>query len=111
MLDLTKVAEVLEAAASYIEATETKQADAVKTARHAEVSKLASRIRDAVGEELPAEVLSKLAETNPEITALLSRLAGEGQVDSLGGPETTKTASSSSSLPEGEAALLNFLLS
>jgi hypothetical protein len=111
MLDLTKVAEVLEAAASYIEATETKQADAIKTARHAEVSKLAGRIQDVMGEELNPDVLSKLAETNPEVTALLSRLTGEGMVDSLGGPETTKTASTSSSLPEAEAAFLNFLLS
>jgi hypothetical protein len=110
MLDLIKVAEVLEAAANYIEATETKQAEAANAIRDAEVSKLASRIRDAVGENVSPEVL-KLAAVNPEVTELLSRLAGGDRVDSLGGPETTKTASSSSSLPEAEAAFVNFLLS
>jgi hypothetical protein len=110
MLDLVKVAEVLEAAASYIEATETKQAEAENAVRGAEVSKLASRIRDAVGEDISPDILKKLAATNPEVTELLSRLAGGDRVDSLGGPETTKTASASS-LPEGEAAFVNFLLS
>lgn len=110
MLDLMKVAEVLEAAASYIEATETKQAEAVRATRHAEVSKVASRVRDAVGEEFSTDALHKLAETNPEVLHLLTRLAGDEHVDSLGGPENVKTASASS-LPEGEAAFLNFLLS
>jgi hypothetical protein len=110
MLDLVKVAQVLEAAANFIEVTEAKQAEEINSIRTAEVTKLAGRIRDAVGEDLSPETLKKLAATNPEVTELLSRLAGGERVDSMGGPDTAKIASASE-LPPGEAALLNLLLS
>jgi len=110
MLDLMKVAQVLEAAANFIEVTEAKQAEELNVARSAEVTKLAGRIRDAVGEEVSPETLKKLAATNPEVTELLSRLAGGDRVDSMGGPEITKIASESE-LPPAEANFMNLLLS
>jgi hypothetical protein len=110
-MDLMKIAEVLDAAAGYIEAHETKIAHAEKTARQAEVTKLASQLQNATGEVIPADVLDKLASTSPEVRRYLERLSGTENVDSMGGPETTVKSASASELPPGEANLLAFLQS
>jgi hypothetical protein len=110
-MDLTKIAEVLEAAAGYIEAHETKMASAVKAAQKAEVSKLASQLQSATGEVISDSVLDKLADTSPEVRRYLERLSGADRVDSMGGPETSSKTASASELPPGEATLLAFLQS
>lgn len=90
---LYSTAEVLEKTAAYLESLETNRMSVEKTQRAKVATDLAARLSAAVGEPVSQEVAEKVAQA-PEIHALLNRLAGGGDVESLGGPQesNTKTA-------------------
>jgi hypothetical protein len=112
MMDRTKIAEVLKAAADCIDSLVQEQAAKETQTKVDGAAKLANRIKDATGERIDDSIVSKLAETDPEIASLLERLAGSGAPDSLGGPEddNAKTASDAQGMGGSDARFLNFIL-
>lgn len=94
--DLNLVADVLEKTADYIEAVEAqKTADANKERTKAATA-LADQLSDVTGEQFDQEMVDKLASLEPEVANVLSKLAGTGSVDSLGGPEDNKNVKTAS---------------
>lgn len=112
---LLEVAEVFEKTAAYIEALEGKQLQVERDAKMAEATKLAAQISTLVGEDISPETLEKLSELSPEVSNLMAQLSGGGTVDSLGGPELSKTASIHNNNPvaqnvvNAEARFISFL--
>ena len=110
-MDNVKIAQVLKAAADYIDALVQEKAAEDKKVQTETASKLAGKIKEATGEHINEEIVNKLASTDPEIAALLERLAGAGSVDNMGGPEddSVKTASDAQGMGS-EQRFLNFIL-
>jgi len=94
---LNQVADILEKTAAYFEHTESATLSRVKAAKDDVATKLAAKLSDVTGELVEPSMVDKLAELDPDIANLLSKVAGENDtVDSMGDPreETlTKTAS------------------
>jgi hypothetical protein len=102
-VDLNRVADVLDKTAAYIEEVEASKVRKVAEEKTKAASALAERLTDATGEEIDTEMVGKLAELSPEVSGLISKLAGGEVVDPLGGPSTddkVKTASAGVSLAE-----------
>ena len=96
MIDLTKVATVLEAAASLISATETEKRAEQNAQRTAEVTKLAAQYKEATGEDLPESMRQKLASSDKDVVGLIRGLAEKqaGTVESMGGPSAQRDTNS-----------------
>ncbi len=103
-IDLTHVATILEKTAAYIENVEASKLAEDTEQRSKAAGILAEKLTDATGEHFDAEMVSKLAGLEPEVTDVLSKLAGSGLVEPLGGPDdetrTVKTASAGVSVAE-----------
>lgn len=101
--DLNLVADVLEKTADYIEAVEAQKIAKEMETRTKAATALADQLSDVTGEQFDQEMVNKLASLEPEVANVLSKLAGTGSVDSLGGPEDNgkvKTASDGVSTAE-----------
>ena len=108
---LLQTAEILEKTAAYLEQTESQRVSDENSRRMKEASDLAGRISDATGEPLDDETTSKLAGLTPEVQGLISRLAGAGAAESMGGPEELAKVASHRGTGSAEASFLNFLMS
>lgn len=88
MLDLLKVADVFDAAATHIDVLETEKRSSVHAEKKAKVDELASKYAAATGEEISDALRAKLASADVDVVALLKQLTEKnaGQVESLGGP-------------------------
>lgn len=108
---LLQASDLLEKAAAYIEeiedAKQKKEAeDHKKTA-----NELAETVSTAVGEPVSNDLIEKLSKADPEVRALIGKIANADLIDPMGGPETEeKVASISDGMGSAEASLLNFLL-
>jgi hypothetical protein len=91
---LRNTAEVLDKMAAVYEAQETDRMTAETARKTAEAQKIAESLSGLTGEELGDGMVEKLSELSPEISALLQKVAGEGVVDSLGGPSRTEKVAS-----------------
>lgn len=98
MINLIKVAEVLEATANYVESIESKKIAEESAVRTKTASDLASKLTEATGERLDDTMVEKFANLDPAIAQFLEKMAGSVEtVDSLGGVDMrTKTASARS---------------
>lgn len=103
---LQQAAEALEKIADWHEAVETQRRTEQDTARKKTASDLATQISGMTGEPVKEEVVSKLAETDPELQSIIRNLAGlsSDTVDSMGDVQTEKKASSDSDVPPEDAA-------
>jgi len=102
-MNLTKLANVLDAMADYVEENERKQASAQTAARKARLDKLATAHLQAHGEEMSDAVRNKLSSTDEStldvVEDLLSKQAGAvtplgsgSDLDADPEPKTTKEA-------------------
>lgn len=92
MIDYNKVAELLEAVASYVDDVEYQKTAKEREARGQKVEQLVSRYTDKTGETSDKfrEKLSGLDdETLNEVLKLAVLVDGDGSLDSLGGPADT----------------------
>ena len=106
---LLHVADVLEKAAEYIDNQEkTKVAEEQAVARE-RAEKLAGQVADAIGEPVTEELIEKLSGVDGNLGGLLGRLSGGEAVDSMGGPQETKTASIAQGMGPAEQGLLSWL--
>lgn len=102
MADLNKIANVLEAAAEYIEEREREKTSAITSARAARLDKIAAAHLATHGEEMPVAARQKLATTDDATLDVIEDLLAKqaGVVAPLGGgvdadnesPRTVKEA-------------------
>lgn len=90
MLDLEKVAAVLDAAADHFDAIDAEKVSSARAERMAQIDEVASKYAEATGEEMPDSIRQKLAESPQDVVAFLRSMAEKqaGAVESLGGPST-----------------------
>jgi len=100
---MDQVAAILDKTAEYIERLEGAKIAAQREEKKKVASVLASKLTEAVGEPVDPTLAEKLSNLDPEVGALISKLAGTERVDSMGEPSdngTQKVASSSGMPPE-----------
>lgn len=90
MLDLVKVADVLDAAADHLEAIDAEKVSSVQAERKTRIDQLASKYAETTGEELPEGVRSKLASSDKDVVALINTMIQKqaSTVEVLGGPSS-----------------------
>lgn len=82
---LLKVADVIDQTAAFIDGQESAKQLAVKTARDSAVKAFAVKFAEATGDDLPEDVLQKLAASDEDVLTTVSRLVEKtGAVESLG---------------------------
>lgn len=88
MLDLVKVANVLDAAADCLDAAEHEKLSAAHSARTAQINALADKYAEATGEEMPDAIRQKLAHSDKDVVELLQSMVTKqaGHPEALGGP-------------------------
>ena len=106
MLDLVKVATVLEAAADHFDALEAEKTSTVRAERVSHIDKLAETYAQATGEEMPDNVRRKLAESDQDVVGLLKSIVEKqaGTVDPLGGPSNHGDSAEPKTVKEAAAA-------
>lgn len=84
---LLKIANVLDQTAAYIDAHEAEKQNAVKMARERSIQELSAKFSQATGEDLPEDVVAKLASSDEDVLTTVSRLVEKtgSPVESLGG--------------------------
>lgn len=110
-IDLHKVANVLDAAATYMECVEREKAASALSKQETLVNKVASAHVSALGESIPDDVREKLAGADP---AVLSYLEGmlvrqAGHVESLGGSAPLEDEGVPTSKTAADAADMRFI--
>ena len=90
MLNLTKVANVLDAAADHLDAIEAEKMSSAHTARQERIDTLAAKYADATGEEMPDSIRKKLAASDTDVVELVNSMIEKqaGVIEALGGPST-----------------------
>jgi hypothetical protein len=84
---LLKVADVLEQAAKVLDANEAEKTAAVKQARESAARAVAAKFAEVTGEDLPGDVLTKLASSDGDVLATVQKLLdkkAEESVESMG---------------------------
>ena len=82
---LLKVAEVLEESAKVLDAHEAEKTAAVNNAREAAAKAVAAKYAETTGEELPEDVLTKLASSDSDVLSTVQKLIEKtGAVESMG---------------------------
>lgn len=92
MLDLVKVANVLEKAAAYVDAIEADKQDRIDSSRSHIATLLQEKYEDATGDTLDADVIDKIASADVDILAAIERLTQRDDSE-LGSASNTKSAS------------------
>jgi predicted extracellular nuclease len=86
MLDLVKVANVLDAAAEHLDAIESEKISSANAARQATIDTLAAKYAEATGEEMPDTIRKKLASSDKDVVELVRAMVTKqaGAVETLG---------------------------
>jgi predicted RNA binding protein with dsRBD fold (UPF0201 family) len=106
MLDLVKIANVLDAAADHLDAIESEKVSSVQAERHAQIDTLASKYAEATGEEMPDSIRQKLASSDKDVVSLINAMVEKqaGRVESLGGPSDKEDPAAPTSVKEAAEA-------
>lgn len=90
MLDLEKVAAVLDAAADHLDAINAEKVSNVRAERRNQIEAVAAKYAEATGDVMPESIRQKLAEGSQDVVAFLQTMAEKqaGAVESLGGPSS-----------------------
>jgi hypothetical protein len=83
---LLQIANVLEKTAHVLDANDAEKQAAVKTARDRSVKELSVKFRDATGDDLPEDVLQKLAASDEDVLSTVTKLVEKSgsAVEALG---------------------------
>lgn len=87
-VSLLKAAAVLEAAADHFDALESEKVSSVQAERKARIDALANKYAEATGEEMPADIRNKLANSDKDIVELIASVVTKqaSTVETLGRP-------------------------
>lgn len=88
-----KVADVLEKLAAYVETVQAVKNASLREQRDKVIEALRQKLSSATGEDIPADVLNKLGETDPDVLSVFDKLAADDVDGELGEPSQRKTAS------------------
>ena len=108
---LLKVAAVLEETAKVLDTAEAEKTAAVKNARETTVKALATKIAEVTGEEMPEDVLTKLASSDDGVLSAVQKLVektGSSAVDSMGQASEQPASRPMSRQEAAQAAWENF---
>lgn len=109
---LSKIANVLDHVASYIEARDAAQINEKRAEEEKQASVLATQLSEATGEIVDENTISKLAGLDPAVQGLLQKLSGTSTIDPLGGPEEDKTVKTAGAYQESaDSQFLDWILS
>ncbi len=102
MLNLEKVANVLDAAADHLDAIEAEKLSSATAERQERIDTLAVKYADATGEEMPASIRAKLANSDKDVVELVNSMLEKqaGEVEALGGPSSLSDNSASLTIKE-----------
>jgi hypothetical protein len=100
------IADVLEKAASYIEAVETEKQAEVQTIRKKLISSIREKVSATTGEDISEDVVGKLAQADPVVLYTLEKLALSNDSENLGSPSTRPNTANIGSLPISEQVKL-----
>ncbi len=106
MLDLVKIAAVLDAAADHLDALEAEKTSTVRAERMSHIDKLAETFAQATGEEMSDNVRRKLAESDQDVVSLLKTMVEKqaGMVEPLGGPSNDGDSAEATTVKEAADA-------
>lgn len=74
-MDLEKVADVLDAAATYLDAVESEKQAKVNSERENLIADIGEKYAEATGEEISDDVLRKLANADVDLLSILEKVA------------------------------------
>jgi len=102
MLNLIKVANVLDAAAEHLDAIEAEKISSACAERQARVDTLAAKYAEATGEEISDSIRKKLATSDKDIVELVNSMIEKqaGTVEALGGPSSRGDTASPTTIKE-----------
>lgn len=100
------VANVLEKAASYIEAVETEKQAEVQAIRKKLVSSIREKVSAATGEYISEDVVGRLAQADPLVLSTLEKLALSSDSETLGSPSSRPNTANVGNLPINEQVKL-----
>lgn len=108
---LLKTAAALDHLAVFVDGQEAEKQAAIKTARDRSVADLATKFREATGDDLPEDVLNKLAASGEDVLSTVSKLVEKtgSPVEALGSSsEKTGNAQPVTKKERADAAWNNF---
>jgi hypothetical protein len=102
MLNLEKVAKVLDAAADHLDAIEAEKMSSARAERQERIDALAAKYADATGEEMPDSIRQKLAASDTDVVELVNSMIEKqaGAVEALGGPSSLNDDSTPTTVKE-----------
>jgi len=100
------IAEVLEKTASYIEAVESEKLAAVQATRNRLVSAIRDKVSAATGEDIPDDIIGKLAQADPAVLSTIEKLAVSNEPENMGSPSSRPGSADGSRLHINEQVKL-----
>lgn len=102
MLNLEKVANVLDAAADHLDAIEGEKVSSARAAREERIDELASKYADTTGEEMPDSIRAKLASSDKDVVELITSMVEKqaGDLEALGGPSSRNDSNAPTTVKE-----------
>ena len=102
MLNLEKVANVLDAAADHLDAIEAEKVSSATAERQERIDTLAAKYADATGEEMPDGIRAKLANSDKDVVELVNSMVEKqaGEIEALGGPSSLGDNNASTTVKE-----------
>lgn len=114
-VDLNSIANVLRKVAAYVDANESAKEAAVQEERMKVLSAFKEKYAATSGEEIPMDVLAKLADSGDDVVEALSKIASFEAPESLGGSSDSRDKTASYSREErvqaAEDRFLDFIMS
>ncbi len=86
------VAEVLEKLAVYVDTVQAEKNASAREQRDKIIDAVRHKLSSTTGEDIPADVLSKLGETDTAVLSIFNKLAEENEGSELGEASQRKTA-------------------
>jgi hypothetical protein len=115
-MNLEKVADVLEAAATYLDAVEGEKQAEVRASREGLIAEIGEKYAGATGEDISDELLRKLADADVDLLSILEKVAdvSSDEVAELGSPSDLRDSTVPLNKKEAAAAaddrFLDFVL-
>lgn len=106
MVNYNDIADVLESVANYVDEIEYEKQASETEARESRINKIAENYESATGEEVPAQIKSKLAGLDQDTLDHLLKVAqnnSDDTVTSLGGPSESTNRSAPTTVKEAAA--------
>lgn len=105
-MELEKVADVLEATATYLDAVESEKTAALQAEREQLIADIGEKYAEVTGEDISDDVLRKLADTDVDLLSTLEKVAvvSRDNVADLGSPSDLRDSTAPMNKKEAAVA-------